>query len=85
MDDVQYFPSWTKHKLANETAALKRAQIEALALANNAKASPGESAAHHRELVGSYSSNSKLHQVMFHSTAGIGSCVGHGLVLLASA
>jgi hypothetical protein len=29
MDDVQYFPAGPENKLANETAALKRAQAEA--------------------------------------------------------
>ncbi len=29
MDDVQYFPAGPENKLANETAALKRAQVEA--------------------------------------------------------
>lgn len=28
-DDVQYFPAGPENKLANETAALKRAQVEA--------------------------------------------------------
>lgn len=28
-DDVQYFPEGPENKLANETAALKRAQVEA--------------------------------------------------------
>lgn len=29
IDDVQYFPAGPENKLANETAALKRAQVEA--------------------------------------------------------
>ncbi|MFO1066478.1 MAG: hypothetical protein U0892_21680 [Pirellulales bacterium] len=35
-DDVQYFPAGPENKLANETAALKRAQAEAARSAQNA-------------------------------------------------